>query len=147
MLVRRSLGLSAALLLGLSGSFATAADMVLKAPAVAPEPVEYGNLYFGTDINSNGGLVGYAGILYAPGGMDKSGLRLSVFGLKGKYEYKSQDAFDQDTTFNGRFTSIDALIGYSTVFNNGAATLAIGANFQNQKVTPFDIDNPVQGDQ
>jgi hypothetical protein len=53
--------------------------------------VDYANLYSGVDANTNGGLVGYSGILYAPGGMDYSGLRFAVFGLYGKYRYTSED--------------------------------------------------------
>jgi hypothetical protein len=123
-------------------SAAFAADVPVKAPILAAEAIDYGNLYFGTDVNTNGGLVGLAGVLYAPGGMDNSGLRVSALGLYGKYRYHD----DEGTTFNGRFASVDLLAGYSQVFNNGAATLAVGANYQNQRVTPFDPENPVQGD-
>ena len=125
-------------------STAFAADLPVKAPvAAAAEAVDYGNLYFGVDANTNGGLVGYSGILYAPGGMDYSGLRVSVFGLYGKYRYTSEE---EGLTFKARFASVDALVGYSYVFNNGAATLAVGANYQNHDVSPPDRDNPVQGE-
>jgi cellulose biosynthesis protein BcsS len=143
MRTRRGLVLLASLMFGVSG--AVAADLPVKVPVVAADPVDYGNVYFGTDANTNGGLVGYAGILYAPGGMDNSGLRLSVFGLYGKYRYSDEDA-NSPTTFKGRFASVDALVGYSAVVSNGAATLAIGANYQDQRVSPFDPNNPVQGD-
>jgi Cellulose biosynthesis protein BcsS len=144
MMMRRSLGLFAKLVLGLAGTSASAADMVVKAPVAAAAVVDYGNLYFGTDVNTNGGLVGYGGILYAPGGMDVSGVRFALFGLYGKYRYNGADP-NAPTTFNGRFASVDALVGYSAVVNNGAVTLAIGANYQDQRVNPFDPDNPVQG--
>jgi len=137
----RITGLITALFLGTSGVSAMAADVTNS----VVDPIEYGNVYFGTDVNTNQGLVGYGGVLYAPGGMDKSGLRLSLFGLGGKYRYISEDPAG-DTTFRGNFVSVDALAGYSSVFNNGAATISIGANYQHQRVTPFDIDNPVQGD-
>ena len=144
--MRSSLGIAVGVCLLAAQSGAVAADLPLKAPAAvagAAEAVDYGNLYFGVDANTNGGLVGYSGILYAPGGMDYSGLRVAVFGLYGKYRYTNDE--DQ-STFKGRFASVDALVGYSSVFNNGAATLAIGANYQDQRVSPRDPDNPVQGD-
>jgi hypothetical protein len=86
-------------------------------------------------------LAGYAGILYAPNGMHQSGVRISVFGLGGKYEYHGGAGEE----FRGRFASVDALIGWSHVFGNGAVTLAIGANYQNHRVRPFDANNSVQG--
>ena len=142
--MRGSVGIAVGFCLVAAQSGVLAADLPVKAPAAAAaEAVDYGNLYFGVDANTNGGLVGYSGILYAPGGMDYSGLRVSVFGLYGKYRYTNDD--DQ-STFKGRFASVDALVGYSSVFNNGAATLAIGANYQDQRVSPHDPDNPVQGD-
>jgi hypothetical protein len=142
--MRGSIGITIGLGLLAAQSAAFAADLPVKAPvaAAAAEAVDYGNLYFGVDANTNGGLVGYSGILYAPGGMDNSGLRVSVFGLYGKYRYNSDD----DGTFKARFASVDALVGYSRVFNDGAVTLAIGANYQNHDVSPHDPDNPVQGD-
>jgi Cellulose biosynthesis protein BcsS len=124
-------------------SAASAADMPVKAAAVAVAPIDYGNLYFGTDVNTNGGLVGYGGILYAPGGMGISGLRLAAFGQYGRYRYSNDD---DGTTFKGRFASVDLLAGYSHVVQNGAVTLAIGANYQDQRVTPFDPGNSVQGE-
>jgi hypothetical protein len=121
---------------------ASAADMpVYKAPVAAAQKIEYGNIYFGFDANSHYGLAGYAGILYAPTGMHQSGVRLSVFGLGGGYEYHGGIG----ELFQGRFVSTDALIGWSHVFNNGAVTLAIGANYQNHRVRPFDANNVVQG--
>jgi hypothetical protein len=142
--MRRNLGIVAGLVLAWTQSPVLAADMPVKAPPVAAEPIEYGNIYFGTDVNTNHGIVGYAGILYAPGGMDKSGLRLSAFGLYGKYRYNNDDP-TTPTTFDGRFGSVDALVGYSQVWNNGAATLQVGANWQDHNISPFDPDNPVQG--
>jgi hypothetical protein len=122
-----------------------AADLPVKAPAMeAAEPIDYGNVYFGVDANTNGGLVGYSGLLYAPGGMDNDGLRIAFFGLYGKYRYTNDDE-GSSSTFNGRFASVDLLAGYSKVLENGSVTLAMGANFQDQRVTPFDPDNSVQG--
>jgi hypothetical protein len=123
---------------------ALAADMPVKAAGAAADPIDYGNIYLGTDVNTNGGLVGYSGLLYAPGGMDYSGFRLAVFGLYGKYQYdKNDDGPPQ--TFKARFGSVDLLAGYSKVWDSGSVTLAIGGNYQNHDVSPFDPTNPVQG--
>lgn len=146
MQMQGSSGLVAVVIFSLSAARALAADMPVKAPVAAAAAIDYGNVYFGTDVNTNQGLVGYAGILYAPGGMDNSGLRLSVFGLGGKYRYNDDDP-TTPTTFKGRFASVDALVGYSAVVNNGAATVAVGANYQHHEISPFDPSNPVQGDQ
>jgi hypothetical protein len=142
--MRRNLSIVVGLIVAGVSSPVLAADMPVKAPAEAAEPVEYGNIYFGTDVSTNHGLVGYAGILYAPGGMDKSGVRLSVFGLYGEYRYDNDDPVSP-TTFKGRFASVDGLVGYSQVWNNGAATLSVGANWQNHDISPYDPDNPVTG--
>lgn len=145
MAMRRNVGLLAGLLLAWTQTPVLAADMPVKAfPAAVADPIDYGNLYFGTDVNTNHGLVGYGGLLYAPGGMDNSGLRVSLFGLYGKYQYTDDDT--NGNTFKGRFASVDALVGYSRTFENAAATLAVGANYQDQRVTPFDPNNPVQGE-
>jgi hypothetical protein len=127
--------------IAVSPAIVNAADMPVKAPIAAPAKIEYGNIYVGFDANSHHGLAGYAGILYAPNGMHQSGVRISVFGLGGKYEYHGGAGEE----FRGRFASVDALIGWSHVFGNGAVTLAIGANYQNHRVRPFDANNSVQG--
>lgn len=127
--------------IAVSPAVVNAADMPVKAPIAAPAKIEYGNIYFGFDANSHHSLAGYAGILYAPTGMHQSGIRLSVFGLGGRYEYHGGSGEE----FRGRFVSTDALIGWSHVFGNGAFTLAIGANYQNHRVRPFDANNSVQG--
>src|SRR4030095_8779556 len=125
----------AAIMLAVPASGATAADqaVVLKA-APAAQKIEYGNLYFGFDWTSHRSLAGYVGVLYAPEGMHKSALRLSAFGLWGDYEYHG----DPSELFKGRFASADALIGWSNVFNNGAFTVQVGANYQHHRGTTFD---------
>jgi len=140
----RALGVGVAVAIGLGGAgSAWAADLPVKAAAADVEQIDYGNLYFGTDVNTNGGLVGYSGLLYAPKGMDYSGFRLALFGLYGKYRYDNDDTPPQ--TFKARFGSVDILGGYSKVWDAGSATVAIGANYQNHDVSPFDPSNPVQG--
>jgi hypothetical protein len=129
------------LALAASAGVAVAADMPVKAPAAAPEKIEYGNLYFGMDWTSHRSLAGYMGVLYAPGGMEQSGLRLAAFGLIGDYRYLGGDG----ELFRGKFASVDALVGWSKVFENGAVTLSIGANYQDHRVRPFDPNNTVQG--
>ena len=128
-------------MLALAASAAAAADMPVKAKPVAPEKIEYGNLYFGVDWTSHRSLAGYIGVLYAPGGMDKSGLRLAAFGLLGNYRYVGGDG----DLFRGKFASVDGLVGWSHVFGNGAVTLSIGANYQDHRVRPFDLNNTVLG--
>ena len=129
--------LTAALVSVATMSFA-AEKPILKAPGAA-QTIEYGNLYFGIDYFQNG-VAGYAGVLYAPNGMHLSGLRLSVFGLYGTYDY-----FSDPITIDARFYSVDALVGWSFVHNTGAVTLAVGPNYQNHRLSPADPDNSVQG--
>jgi Cellulose biosynthesis protein BcsS len=131
-----------ALVISASAGAASAADQaIIRKAAVAPERIEYGNLYYGVDWTSHRSLVGYMGVLYAPYGMDKSGLRVSAFGLGGDYRYHG----DPGETFKGRFVTADALIGWSHVFNNGAFTLQVGANYQNHRIKPTDPNNSVVG--
>lgn len=143
MLKRHFCTVAAAAGIALSSNAVMAADMPVKAAPAPAEPIEYGNLYFGVDWNSHKSIAGYTGILYAPYGMDKSGLRLSAFGLVGHYEYRGgETGFER---FKGNFVSSDALVGWSHVFNNGAFTVQIGANYQDHRVRPDDPNNPVQG--
>ncbi|MCC6946201.1 MAG: cellulose biosynthesis protein BcsS [Bradyrhizobiaceae bacterium] len=115
-----------------------AADLpVLKAP---PAKIEHGNLFYGFDADSHGSLVGYLGALYAPYGLHQSGVRLTAFGLYGKYDYDIVGG-----EIEGRFWAGDLLIGWSTVGPNGAATLSVGANYQNHRLSPSDPANPVSG--
>ena len=117
--------------------------LVTKAIAAPAAAIEYGNLYFGVDWTSHKSLAGYSGVLWAPWGMHQSGLRLSAFGLVGRYEYHGGATGNE--LFKGNFVSTDALVGYSHVFNNGAVTLAVGANYQDHRVRPDDPENPVRG--
>ena len=67
MAMRRNAGLLAGLLLAWTQTPVLAADMPVKAfPAAVADPIDYGNLYFGTDVNTNHGLVGYGGLLLPP---------------------------------------------------------------------------------
>jgi opacity protein-like surface antigen len=140
-MMRKELAALSALAVVASADVAAAADLPVKAPASEPEKVEYGNLYFGVDWTSHRSLVGYMGVLYAPNGMEQSGLRLAAFGLTGQYRYHGDDA----ELFRGKFVSADGLIGWSNVFDNGALTLSIGANYQDHRVRPLDPSNTVAG--
>jgi hypothetical protein len=125
-----------------TSAIANAADMPVKAVPAPVERVEYGNIYFGVDWTSHKSLAGYAGVLYAPQGMDKSGWRVSAFGLGGRYEYNGGD---NNELFKGKFVSTDVLVGWSHVFTNGAVTLQGGVNYQDHHVRPNDPNNPVVG--
>jgi cellulose biosynthesis protein BcsS len=118
MMLKESVALSALVVVASAG-VATAADMPLKAPSAGPEKIEYGNLYSGVDWTSHRSLVGYMGVLYAPNGMEQSGLRLSAFGLTGQYRYQGDTG-----GFRGQFVSTDAMLGWSNVFDDGALTSA-----------------------
>jgi hypothetical protein len=132
----------AALMNAAAISSASAADKaIITKAAPKAEVTEYGNLYFGVDWTSHRSLAGYMGVLYAPNGMDVSGLRLAAFGLVGRYKYHGGDG----ETFTGDFVAADALIGWSNVFNNGAFTLSAGANYQDHRVKPTDPSNSVVG--
>jgi hypothetical protein len=133
--------LSALVISATAGTASAADQAIIRKAAAAPEATEYGNLYYGFDWTSHRSMVGYIGVLYAPYGMDKSGLRVSAFGLGGDYRYHG----DPTETFKGRFVSADVLVGWSHVFNNGAFTLQVGANYQNHRIRPTDPNNSVVG--
>jgi len=125
---------------GINAAVAADQAVVLKA-APSPATIEYGNLYYGIDWTSHRSIAGYMGLLYAPNGMHQSGIRLAAFGLVGRYKYHGGSGED----FTGKFASLDGLVGWSNVFRNGAFTVSVGANYQDQRVKPFDPNNPVQG--
>src|SRR5215470_17085479 len=133
--------LSALVISAMTGTASAADQAIIRKAAAAPEQIEYGNLYYGVDWTSHRSLVGYMGVLYAPYGMDESGLRVSAFGLGGDYRYHG----DPGETFKGRFVTADALVGWSHVFNNGAFTLQVGANYQEHRIRPADPNNSVVG--
>ena len=133
---------AASVLVALNLTSVKAADLITK-PASVAAPIEYGNLYFGVDWNSHKSAAAYTGVLYAPYGMHQSGLRFSLFGLIGRYEYHGGDTGNEQ--FKGQFVSSHALVGWSHVFTSGAITFAAGANYQDQRVRPDDPNNPVQG--
>lgn len=98
-------------------------------------------LFFaGLDGSSLHSYAGFAGAIVAPDGLDNSGLRFGLFAAGGSYRYDNGI-----TTFNGRFTAGDALIGYGFNWNALAVKVMAGVNVQTQDVTPVDIANPVQG--
>ena len=125
-------------------TLSSAADLPSRpslAPTVAaPAAVEYGNIYFGIDGTTHGSWAPFAGVLYAPFGMHQSGIRISAFGLGGRYEYESGPIEVQ-----GKFYGGDLLIGWSHVFGNGAITLAAGLTHQHHNLSPDDLINPVRG--
>ena len=135
----RFIPLSATLIVASVAAGSAADRPVLKAP-VAPPKVDFGNLFYGVDADSHSSLAGYLGVLYAPYGMHQSGIRLTAFALHGKYEYES---FPTDV--KGRFWSGDFLVGWSNVVANGAATLSIGANYQDHRLSRNDPSNSVVG--
>jgi hypothetical protein len=72
--------------------------------------------------------------------MHQSGVRISAFGLGGRYEYHSNPI-----EIEGRFVAGDLLVGWSHVFGNGAFTIAAGATYQNHDLRPDDLANSVRG--
>jgi hypothetical protein len=138
----------AAAAIAASGLSSLAADMPVKAAADMPVKAvdsasgDRGNLYSGIDGDSQHSLVGYVGLLYAPfGTLSQSGVRISAFGLYGKYRYDN----DSDNQIKGLFWDGDLLVGYSKVTSNGAYTLSIGANYQDHHLSPDDPANSVNG--
>lgn len=97
-------------------------------------------LFTGFDASSLHSYSGFIGTVIAPNGLDNSGIIFGLFAGGGSYRYD-----DGITTFNGRFTAGDALIGYGFVANSLAVKVMAGVNVQTQDVTPVDIVNPVQG--
>lgn len=111
-----------------------------NAAHAADERPAYVLLFTGLDASSLHSYSGFIGTVVAPNGLDTSGIRFSLFAAGGSYRYD-----DGITTFNGRFTAGDALIGYGFNTDSLAVKVLAGVNVQTQDVTPVDIVNPVQG--
>lgn len=96
--------------------------------------------FWGVDV-SRLGVSSWAGALIAPrGDLEKSGLRVWVFGEAGRYKFS-----DSGEVFKGNFQSGDMLVGYGFESENYSINLLAGVNAINHTVTPFDSTNPVQG--
>lgn len=111
-----------------------------RARAEAPVRPDYGNIYFGVDVDTNGNLAGYAGVLVAPFGLHQSGLRISAFAMPGQYEYVSGPI-----PIEARFATVDLLVGWSHLFGYGGVTLMVGGNYQDHRPSTFDPTNTVEG--
>lgn len=102
----------------------------------------------GTDVTAHGWSA-YTGFTSTFGGsILKDGWRYRITSGYGQYSYASTrwtGAAVVVVPFEGTVTFADALVGYQQTF--GALTLKLfgGVSVQNHAVTPFDIENSVQG--
>lgn len=80
------------------------------------------------------------GLLALRDDLDTSGWRVYLLGESGAYKYSGGG-----TNFRGNYSSGELLAGYGFEGDNYSANLLVGFNAINQKVTPYDFDNRVQG--
>jgi cellulose biosynthesis protein BcsS len=87
---------------------------------------------------------GYVGGTFAPyADLDTSGLRFSVFGAAGAYQYPA--AIGTANRVKGTYQLADFLVGYGFNKDGFSAKLQVGLDIQNHDLSPLDPNNPVHG--
>ena len=120
----------------------------LLAPSLAqadPEP-EYGwgETWVGADASSQTWLM-FSGVTVAPyGHVYSEGLRLRASGGYGQYSY-SGTRNGEDVLFNATTSYAEALVGYLKTFGPLTVKAFAGVAVIEHDITPFDPDNPLQG--
>jgi hypothetical protein len=98
---------------------------------------------------SNNAVSGYLGAGYAFGkGLYERGWRVRAVGSLGSYDYRGT-LFDGDagvgTNFDGNASYGAALVGYQVRAESVIVKLFAGVEAENQRISPHDPDNSVQG--
>jgi len=122
-----------------------AALLVPSAAHAAPEP-QYGwaEVWAGADASSQTWLT-FSGITVAPyGHVYSEGLRLRASGGYGQYSYEGTRE-GEAVVFNATTGYAEALVGYLKTFGPLTAKAFAGIAVIEHEITPFDPDNPMQG--
>jgi hypothetical protein len=117
-----------------------------QAPAVADPGPTYGSteVWLGADASSHVWLL-YSGATVAPyGHLFEDGLRLRVSGGYGRYTYIGQRRGELQS-FSAETGYAEAFVGYQKRFGPVTAKAFVGIAAVEHDVSPFDPDNPVQG--
>jgi Cellulose biosynthesis protein BcsS len=116
------------------------------APAAAQDP--HAEIFTGLDA-SNNAVSGYLGAGYAFGkGLYAPGWRVRAIGSLGSYDYRDTlfgAVADLGTTFDGDASYGAALLGYQFRADTLIIKLFAGVEAEDQRISPRDPDNAVQG--
>jgi hypothetical protein len=120
--------------------------LALAAPATAQEP--HAEIFTGLEA-SNNAISGYLGAGYAFGkGVYEPGWRVRAIGSLGRYDYRGTlfgAGADLGTTFDGDASYGAALLGYQFRAETVTLKLFAGVEAEDQRISPRDPDNSVQG--
>lgn len=136
-------GWAAALVAG-ACAFAAGAALADPEPRDQERPYGWREVWTGADAASQVWLL-YSGATIAPyGHIFSEGLRLRAAGGYGRYSYLGErrgvpQGFNAETSYG------EALVGYLKQFGPLTAKAFVGVTAIRHDVTPFDPDNPVQG--
>jgi len=101
------------------------------------------------DVNSRYNIGGYGGVTYAPGGVDKSGVRVKIDGANGGFNYNDQgniqDGQPPLVDIHGHYVNVSTFIGYTYINETLYASLLIGPNYQHVSVSKYDPSNSTIG--
>jgi hypothetical protein len=100
-------------------------------------------LFANTDLWRQGGF-GHGGVLWAPSGLDRDGPVLKLMFGGGIYHYRSGALGDADV--RGEELAGAVLPGWRFVRNGFAATVFLGVDFQQHRLTPDDLSAGLRGD-
>jgi hypothetical protein len=124
-----------------------AAISVAERPALAgAEPASHDAarllLFASTDLWRHGGFV-HGGVLWSPAGLDREGYVLKLLFGGGAYRYVSGALGNVDV--EGRHWSLAVLPGWRFVRNGLFATVFVGFDFQNHRLSPDDPSAGLRG--
>jgi hypothetical protein len=100
-------------------------------------------LFANTDLWRQGGF-GQGGVLWAPAGLDRYGPVLKLMFGGGIYHYRSGALGNADV--RGQQLAAAVLPGWRFVLNRLTATVFLGVDFQQHRLTPDDLSAGLRGD-
>jgi len=112
----------------------------LSAESASRRGAKHVLLFSGLEFTSHSSHFGYVGGVLAPKNLDATGLRLFLLAGEGTYQYDANS-----TKIRGRFTTADALVGYSVTLGRLSSALYVGVNAQEHNLSPDDPSNPARG--
>jgi hypothetical protein len=120
-------------------SFAQAGSLPVKAPDAAAPHADHFLIYSGIDGWQNG-TFGYAGVTWAPKGLNEDGFILKFLAGSGTYRY-----LNGTTDTLGIATVLDAMPGWHFKYGSADVTLYAGLDLQSHRLRPDDLANNMRG--
>jgi hypothetical protein len=115
---------------------AGAADLLLKAPAMAPADVNSSVAWLGGDFK-NDVAAGYVGGIYAlNGNLDRSGWLVRAEFTYVRFDFNSLATVPPGGTAHGTFYDVSGALGYQIVGGGWVASGFVGPDYQNYSYNP-----------